>query len=289
MPRRAKQVALLLSAGAIVHVAVAWGCVLLPTPRAVDTYRNLASQSTTGIDTQLQWSFPAGPGGLSVSWFISWLASYETHAAPGVAAEEIAGTIGQFGGSYPEWKSNFHVGYTIGGLTMGATWQYIDSMKDGARYLGGAQLPPFDIVVPSYDYFDLEASYELRDGPLDGLSFGAGAWSRGQQKIGSADPRILYNTNAPTNQQRQDAAFVYQYAPEYYSVAAHLAYETEIDGRRAKFQINVSNLLDNDDPLYLSYNVYRQGGLPTAPLVQQRGFYNLQDPRKITFTATFEF
>jgi hypothetical protein len=136
---------------------------------------------------------------------------------------------------------------------------------------------------------NIYATYEFVDGPLDGLSFGAGAWSRGQQKIGSADPRILYNTNAPTNQQRQDAAFVYQYAPEYYSVAAHLAYETEIDGRRAKFQINVSNLLDNDDPLYLSYNVYRQGGLPTAPLVQQRGFYNLQDPRKITFTATFEF
>ena len=29
---------------------------------ALDTYRNLASQSTSGIDTQLQWSFPAGPG-----------------------------------------------------------------------------------------------------------------------------------------------------------------------------------------------------------------------------------
>ena len=133
------------------------------------------------------------------------------------------------------------------------------------------------------------ATYEFVDGPLDGFSIGAGAWSRGRQKIGSADPRILYGIDAPTDQQRNDAAFVYQYSPEYYSVAAHLAYETEIDGRRAKFQINISNLLDNDDPLYLSYNTYRQGGLPTAPLIQQRGFYNLQDPRKITLTATFEF
>lgn len=136
---------------------------------------------------------------------------------------------------------------------------------------------------------NIYATYEFVDGPLDGLSFGAGAWSRGRQKIGSADPRILYGTDTPTEQQRQDAAFVYQYAPEYYSVAAHLAYETEIRGYRAKFQINVTNLLDNDDPIYLSYNTYRQGGLPTAPLVQTRGFYNVQDPRKITLTAIFEF
>ena len=31
---------------------------------------------------------------------------------------------------------------------MGANWQYIDSMTDGARYLGGAQLPPFDVEAP---------------------------------------------------------------------------------------------------------------------------------------------
>jgi outer membrane receptor protein involved in Fe transport len=163
---------------------------------ALDTYRNLASQSTSGIDTQLQWSFPAGSGRLSVSWFISWLASYETRAAPGEAAEEIAGTIGQFGGSYPEWKSNLHLGYTIGGLTTGATWQYIDSMADGARYVGGAQLPPFDVVVPSYDYFDLEASYEFRDGSLDGLVLRAGV-----QNLTDEDPPIfpswsLANTDA---------------------------------------------------------------------------------------------
>jgi len=136
---------------------------------------------------------------------------------------------------------------------------------------------------------NIYATYEFTDGALHGFSFGAGAWSRGRQKIGSADPRILYATDTPTDQQRHDAAFVYQYAPEYYSLSAHLAYDTKIDGRRAKFQINVSNLLDNDDPLFLSYNTYREGGLPTAPLVQQHGYYNVQDPRKITFTATFEF
>ena len=136
---------------------------------------------------------------------------------------------------------------------------------------------------------NLYATYEFLDGPLDGFSIGAGAWSRGRQKIGSADPRILYGTDAPTDQQRQDAAFVYQYSPEYYSVSAHLAYRTEFDGKPVRLQVNVSNLLDNDDPLYLSYNTYREGGLPDAPLIQRRGFYNVQDPRKITFTATFEF
>ena len=41
------------------------------------------------------------------------------------------GTIGfDVGASLPEWKSNLHVSYAWGDLTVGASWRYIDSMKD---------------------------------------------------------------------------------------------------------------------------------------------------------------
>jgi outer membrane receptor protein involved in Fe transport len=153
---------------------------------AVDTYRNLASQSTSGIDTQLQWSFPAGPGRLSVAWFISWIASYEIRSAPGVAADEFAGTVGGFAGSYPEWKWNLHLGYTVGGLTMGARWRYVDSMADGGRTPPEFQLPDVNVVVPHYDYFDLEASYEVREGQLGGLVLRAGI-----ENLADKDPPIF--------------------------------------------------------------------------------------------------
>jgi len=140
---------------------------------AQSTFWNLASVSTSGIDAQLQWSLPAGPGRLSVSWLVSWVASYELQTVPRAPMEEFAGTVGGFGGSWPEWKWNLHLGYTVGGAGFGARWRFIDSMADGGRY-DGFDAPRFGVVVPHYDYFDLEASYAVRAGALDGLGLRAG-------------------------------------------------------------------------------------------------------------------
>jgi outer membrane receptor protein involved in Fe transport len=163
---------------------------------AVDTYRNLASQSTSGIDTQVQWSFPTGPGRVSVAWFLSWIASYAIKSAPGTPADEYAGTVGGFAGSYPDWKWNFHVGYTLGGLSLGARWRYIDSMADGGRYPPEFDVPTFDVEIPHYDYFDLEAAYDVPEGPLGGLVLRAGI-----ENLTDKDPPIfpssgLANTDA---------------------------------------------------------------------------------------------
>lgn len=151
---------------------------------AQGTYWNLASLSTSGIDTQLQWSFAAGPGRLSVSWFVSWVASYRVRTVPRAPTDEFAGTVGGFGGSWPDWKWNLHLGYAVGDATFGARWRYVDSMEDGGRY--GFDAPKFDVVVPHYDYFDLEASYEVRNGALDGLVLRAG-----MENVTDEDPPIF--------------------------------------------------------------------------------------------------
>lgn len=148
------------------------------------TYWNLASLSTSGIDAQLQWSFTAGPGRLSVSWFVSWVASYRVQTVPRAPVDEFAGTVGGFSGSWPDWKWNLHLGYAVGGATFGARWRYIDSMEDGGRY--GFDAPKFDVVVPHYNYFDLEASYEVRAGPFDGLVLRAGL-----ENLTDQDPPIF--------------------------------------------------------------------------------------------------
>jgi iron complex outermembrane receptor protein len=167
---------------------------------AVDTYRNLAAQSTSGIDAQAQWSFPAGPGRLSVDWYVSWVDSFQIQSAPGVAADQFAGTVGGFAGSYPEWKWNLRLGYTVGGLQLGARWRYIDSMKDGGRALPDFQLAPTNVVVPHYDYFDLDASYHFRNRGHDGLVLRAGI-----QNVGDTDPPIFPSwSNANTDASQYD-------------------------------------------------------------------------------------
>jgi iron complex outermembrane recepter protein len=153
---------------------------------AQSTYWNLASVSTSGIDTQLQWSFPAGPGRLSISWFVSWIASYQVQLVPRGPTDEFAGTVGGLGGSWPDWKWNLHLRYSVGGASFGARWRYVDSMADGGRYPPGIDVPRYDVVVPHYDYFDLEASYEFRVGALDGLLLRAGV-----ENLTDRDPPIF--------------------------------------------------------------------------------------------------
>jgi len=134
------------------------------------------------------------------------------------------------------------------------------------------------------------ATYRFTEGGLKNLSVGAGAYLRGKQKIGNTSPQILFKTDNPTPQQRADSAFAYRYAPSYYNVTAHVSWEHRLFGRyHAKYQINVDNLLDDDDPRFYSIITPRVGGIATNPLVEIPGFFNYPEPRKVTFSATVMF
>ena len=115
-----------------------------------ELYRNAYDWETSGVDVQVDWRFDLGPGQLGVSWLVSWLDSFTTTAEGSVGAtDEWTGTIGFdppariVGASLPEWKSNLHVSYAWGDLTVGASWRYIDSMtglgcQPGPRFRGPA-------------------------------------------------------------------------------------------------------------------------------------------------------
>ncbi|MGH7958502.1 MAG: hypothetical protein ACREH8_16035, partial [Opitutaceae bacterium] len=132
-------------------------------------------------------------------------------------------------------------------------------------------------------------SYRFGPEFLKDVSIGAGAYFRGKEKIGNVDPQILFNTTAPTGQQRAASAFAYIYAPSYYNVTSHIAYERKFGKYRTKFQLNVDNLLDDDEVRFYGVNVHRIGGIGTNPLTQTPGFFNYPEPRKYTFTATVMF
>ena len=57
----------------------------------------------------------------------------------------------------------------------------------------------------------------------------------------------------------------------------------------ARFQLNISNLLDNDDLMFRNYGTYRLGGISTNPLMQLPNQVTMPEPRKFTLSATFDF
>lgn len=196
--------------------------------------------------------------------------------------ERLAGLRAYYAQHLPEWQGAIANGSALNPVALTAD---LDNLRQALESAAAGT-----VLDGTYRYTaNAYATYTFSEGALRGWSTGAGIWGRGRQKIGSADPRILFATDTPTEDQRRTAAFNYQYAPENYSISAHVAYERKFGDVKAKFQLNVANLLNNDDPIFLSSNTFREGGLPTGALVQRKGYYNLPDPRKFTLTATFFF
>jgi iron complex outermembrane receptor protein len=135
-----------------------------------ETFRNLATQTTSGIDFQLDWSLPFGPGELGIGWYVGWLEQFELKTTSGVPADQFAGTIGGFAGSYPEWKWLANVRYAWRNLDVGLSWQYVGSTIDTSRF----GFKTTDVTVPHADYFDVNGSYAFDDGWFDGLTISAG-------------------------------------------------------------------------------------------------------------------
>ena len=137
---------------------------------AVDTYRNLATSMTSGVDVQLDWRLAVGPGELGVGWYVGWVDEYEVQTTSDLPAEQLAGTIGGFAGSYPEWKWLMDLRYAWRDLEVALAWRYVDSTVDTSRF----DFKTTDVTVPHKDYFDLDASYSVNDGWFDGLTIRAG-------------------------------------------------------------------------------------------------------------------
>jgi outer membrane receptor protein involved in Fe transport len=144
----------------------------------MDINQNIVGFEVSGIDLQFDWSFGAGPGEVGVNWLASWMDYFQTIDAEGLPPVDEVGRIGNFiGGTLPEWKWNLNLSYTWNALSLGGRWRYIDGMRDRDFE---------DYTVPSYDYFDLFASYVIDEGMLGGLTLRAGV-----ENLADEDPPLV--------------------------------------------------------------------------------------------------
>ncbi len=165
------------------------------------TYLNNGRFRTEGVDVQLDWSFPVGPGTFSINSVFNYLitlksASLPASAGPAGALVEYAGTLGPAGSSgiaenglNPgafRWKMLNTFGYAVGPATVSLQWQHLPSAKSIAYPLNNDT--PF-VGSPAYDLFNLSSTFTVTDNVV--LRFGV------DNLFNRAPPLVEYN--AATN------------------------------------------------------------------------------------------
>ncbi len=139
------------------------------------------------------------------------------------------------------------------------------------------------------------ANYSFaRESKLRGWSAGWALSGRGQRKVGSVNPNILFNLPigaTATPDQNKQASFAYVYATTYWVQDMNVSYSRRIGKQNWRFQVNVNNVFDKDDLQFQSYTTYREFGQATNPFVggMVNNGFNYLDPRKITFTTSVSF
>ncbi|MBK6704703.1 MAG: TonB-dependent receptor [Caulobacteraceae bacterium] len=119
---------------------------------SVNTTRaNQGTFATEGVDIQLEWSVPIGPGQLTINELYSILDSFQFNG------NEFAGTsTAAIGGALPEYKSVLSVSYNVGDWTLFGRWSYVPELDESAVF----GVPS---MTPEASYIDLSARWNVTD------------------------------------------------------------------------------------------------------------------------------
>ncbi len=139
-------------------------------------------------------------------------------------------------------------------------------------------------------------AYSFTEGLLKGFRVTYGLNYKRHVKTGSRDAQIKFNTTTPTAQQIAEAAFDYLWAPPTLLQTAGASYTRRFGRQNWRFQLNITNLTDNDHPIWgrngasgayttVAANAYLNGN----PRMQIMNNFTQYDPRKFTFSTTVSF
>lgn len=127
--------------------------------------QNIGGFQISGVDFQLDWRVPVGPGRLFVNSAWSYLMNFKRQNLPGEAFIDFAGTIGprdttRNEDARPKWKGVSTIGYEVGPFSANVRWRFIDAMKDQVLLLN----PNANAIGPGeYHLFDLNMRYSVSD------------------------------------------------------------------------------------------------------------------------------
>lgn len=145
----------------------------------IGTYGNEGQIKLAGIDANLNWSMPAGPGRVSVNVNGSYTLKSAIRAFDGQPLIDYTGTtgtgaLGVSTGSSFKYRLFSALGYTWGPASVSFQWQHIPATEDGgeAQFLNGlAPAGTDNSGLPAYNLFHLNASFQVNDSVR--LRFGA--------------------------------------------------------------------------------------------------------------------
>jgi outer membrane receptor protein involved in Fe transport len=165
-------------------------------------YFNLGGLRTSGIDAQLDWKIPVGPGSLDLNLIANFTQSYEVQLLEGSAWQEFAGTIDgtQNGGiPLPDWKTLTSLTYRLPSFEAGVRWRHLPSMDDVTAVTRPASPAR---GVPSYDLFDATLAYRMN---------GAIMFRGGVNNVLDEEPPIVGGTIGQTQPGTYDIIGRYYY------------------------------------------------------------------------------
>lgn len=217
------------------------------TEREIPNFRDTDSYRATGYELDVT-------ANLTRNWRLML-----NYSLPKTEQVDIgAGLRGYYAANIDEWRAAANNPNLPEAATVAANAAVIERTIQG--YEEGRTINnTFDYIANIY------TTYSFRDGHLKGFAVGGGANFRGQSVIGNSAA----------------SAFDYLHSDSYQVYTAHLSYERRFGDVRARFQLNVANLLDNDSLRYLSYA--RTGG------IDYPNTFGYIPPRRYTVSASFNF
>lgn len=134
--------------------------------------------------------------------------------------------------------------------------------------------------------------YRFAKGPLKNLRAGLGVQFRGPNPIGNRGADTVVNpANAAAAIDNPDVdAMTLVYMPSYHLVTGTLGYEVKLKGFRLQLDLRISNLLDEDTPVFIGTALRPPNGDLASParVASPSSFYYLQ-PRSYTLSASMRF
>lgn len=255
------------------YINAIWTTILNDGPNTVMTdAENPNGHHFGGSDTRDQvssgWEFEliANP---SDSWRLSFNVSKSENVVSNLG-NAITAYVNKHRSEWETWRgTSYDTGNSPGFLGDNTVGDLIDGLDRLIAFVKAGEGVSETNIRPWQA--NLFTSYTFREGGAKGLSLGGGINYRGDQILGTKAATV----DNPVSEQFTGGAYTL--------FNALVAYEFEFNEKfDIKFQMNIDNVFDNDDPQVLAsyYN-------PDVDDIEE--FFYYLEPRKFTFTTTIKF